>query len=294
MTSLVATNVVREGVEPLDRVPARTLLEKIVREGDHTIDEWCVLFDSTARGMTETATLSARQLQRWMAGQVDNARPAARRVAGQLWGHPFNVLLMVPETPTSRAEHDGDSGREVAEVPGFVPETGATEPVCLVMSGPLLSQALIDVVRTADECLVAVGSRSREPGYLQEIEEMLRRRPDTVHYRILIGPPHSQVLKDHLRRLLEQRGIELRPPLRKNLYMSILEDTTSDHERFFVASERAAVVLLPSANSPANFDTGLIVRTPDYVRGLVAHGKALYGRRRLETLEAVDELAVLH
>lgn len=80
----------------VERVPPRTLLEKVIREGDHTIDEWCNRFNELARDTDATATLSPRQLQRWMAGQVDNARPSARRVATRLWHHSFVTLLAPP------------------------------------------------------------------------------------------------------------------------------------------------------------------------------------------------------
>jgi hypothetical protein len=73
----------------------------------------------------------------------------------------------------------------------------------------------------------------------------------------------------------------------------MLDDLVADHERFFLATELTAVVVLPSANSPANFDTGLVVRDHSYVQGLVQHGKALYGKRRLETVEAINDLMVL-
>ncbi len=102
-----------------DRTPPRTLLEKIIREGDHTLEEWCELFEATARSMREKAALSIRQLQRWMAGQVDNARPSARRVAARLWQHPFPVLLAPPGTvvitaPGAPDRNAVDDGADIA------------------------------------------------------------------------------------------------------------------------------------------------------------------------------------
>ncbi|MEV6526440.1 hypothetical protein AB0M43_31340 [Longispora sp. NPDC051575] len=76
-----------------DGVADRTRLEYLIRRSEHTIDEWCARFDRAARVLGEPATLSARQLQRWMAGQVGTARPSARRVAGSLWREPFAVLV---------------------------------------------------------------------------------------------------------------------------------------------------------------------------------------------------------
>lgn len=80
-----------------DRAP-RTLLEQIIRDSDHTQAEVCAQFDKAARDSGIAATLSVRQLQRWMAGKVDSARPPARRVAAQLWGRPFLDLLGPPGT----------------------------------------------------------------------------------------------------------------------------------------------------------------------------------------------------
>jgi hypothetical protein len=73
----------------------------------------------------------------------------------------------------------------------------------------------------------------------------------------------------------------------------MLDDMTQHYERFFVVNERTAVIMLPSGNSPVNFDTGLLVRDPTYARGLLQHALALYGRHRLESIEALNELEVL-
>ncbi len=75
----------------------RTRLERLVREGDRTIDEWCTAFDEMARSMGERTTLSSRTLQRWMAGEVGSARSPARRVAARLWGMDFPALLSPPD-----------------------------------------------------------------------------------------------------------------------------------------------------------------------------------------------------
>jgi hypothetical protein len=42
-----------------------------------------------------------------------------------------------------------------------------------------------------------------------------------------------------------------------------------------------------------NFDTAIIVREPQYVHRLLQHGKALYGKYRLESFEAMDRLEVI-
>lgn len=101
----------------VEKVNPRTLLEKFIRESDHTIEEWCDRFNDVARRMGESATLSSRQLQRWMAGQVDNARPSARRVAARLWSQPFPVLFGAPGVlPAGKGVHS-----EVLGSVGIVP-----------------------------------------------------------------------------------------------------------------------------------------------------------------------------
>ncbi|MGH3694581.1 MAG: hypothetical protein ACRDRX_11460 [Pseudonocardiaceae bacterium] len=85
----------------MERPEPRTLLEWLVQQGDRTQEEICADFERCARHHNErSATLSIRQLGRWMAGEVDNARPASRRVAQQLWGYSFKKLLGPPDAGT--------------------------------------------------------------------------------------------------------------------------------------------------------------------------------------------------
>jgi hypothetical protein len=83
----------------VDRPPPRTLLERLVQDSDRTAEEVCQDFEACARQRQERATLSVRQLGRWMAGDVGSARPSARRVAQALWGHSFKELLGPPTVP---------------------------------------------------------------------------------------------------------------------------------------------------------------------------------------------------
>ena len=85
----------------------RTLLEQLVHEGPWTVDETCREFETKAQRMQESATLSPRQLARWMRGDVAQARPVARRVAEAFWGHRFEVLLGIPQVvPESEGRSD--------------------------------------------------------------------------------------------------------------------------------------------------------------------------------------------
>jgi hypothetical protein len=101
---------------------------------------------------------------------------------------------------------------------------------------------------------------------------------------------HNELLKSHLARLLDATG-----PARighERVHISIVTDLVRDQEKCFVASESCALVVLPSANSPRNFDTGLFVTDPSHAGALVEHGRALGGPRRLESVQAVAALQV--
>ena len=111
----------------------------------------------------------------------------------------------------------------------------------------------------ARECLVVTGSRSRDTGYLEAIETCLQERPALACYRVLFGPPHHQVLKDHLIRLLHLRDPGDRSLGFKTLHIGIVEDTEGSPERFFCASERMAVVPIPSLTSHEAFDSGVVL-----------------------------------
>ncbi|MGH7747523.1 MAG: hypothetical protein ACREQ5_22605, partial [Candidatus Dormibacteria bacterium] len=85
----------------MERPQPRTLLERLIQEDDRSLEEVCEKFDQCARDSRERkATLSVRQLSRWMAGAVDTARPGSRRVAQRLWGHTFRQLLGPPDVST--------------------------------------------------------------------------------------------------------------------------------------------------------------------------------------------------
>lgn len=87
--------------------PHRTLLEKLVRESARTIEETCRAFDKKARELGEPASLSPRQLSRWMSGSVGRPRPVMQRVAEAFWGYRFEALL----DKTDHRIRVGDDGR---------------------------------------------------------------------------------------------------------------------------------------------------------------------------------------
>jgi transcriptional regulator with XRE-family HTH domain len=156
-----------------------------------------------------------------------------------------------------------------------------------------LQQAMLDTVTGARQCLVALGSRSRDARYLEAIEAALARRPGLVCYRVLFGPPRYQMLKDHLARLVELRDPADRSLGVKTLHIGMVEDTGSSPERFFCASEQMAVVPVPSLTSHEAFDSG-IVFGPAAAARLVDHGRQAYAAAcRIETATQIRALRVV-
>ncbi|MEU7742074.1 helix-turn-helix transcriptional regulator [Nonomuraea sp. NPDC049158] len=155
-----------------------------------------------------------------------------------------------------------------------------------------LQRAMLATVAGARECLVVMGSRSRDVDYLRAIETALEQHPALIYYRVLYGPPHHQVLTAHLLRLLELRDPEDRSLGVKRLHLGVVEDPMAP-ERFFVASECQAVVPIPSLTSHEAFDSGVELGVAE-ARRLLDHGRQAYAAsRRVETRQQVSGLPVL-
>jgi transcriptional regulator with XRE-family HTH domain len=156
-----------------------------------------------------------------------------------------------------------------------------------------LRRAMLATVTGARDCLVVMGSRSRDADYLHAIEKALAEQPVLVHYRVLFGPPHHQVLKDHLIRLLRLRDPQDRSLGIKTLHVGLVEDTQASPERFLCASELTAVVPIPSLTSNEAFDSGVVLGAVP-ARRLLDHGRQAYAAsRRVETIEQVAALEVV-
>ena len=93
----------------------RTVLAMLVAQGDQTHEEQVSAFNRRARQMGEPATLSLRQFERWLAGELTSLpRPTARRVAEAHWGRPIqdllgppgNAVAIVPQVLSAVTDHD--------------------------------------------------------------------------------------------------------------------------------------------------------------------------------------------
>ncbi|MET8801074.1 hypothetical protein ABZV91_32505 [Nocardia sp. NPDC004568] len=82
----------------MENAAPRTVLEQLIRTSDKSVPEWCTHYNEIAVELKENATLSERQLRRWMAGGVPYPRSSSQRVAGRVWKLPFRVLVSPPES----------------------------------------------------------------------------------------------------------------------------------------------------------------------------------------------------
>lgn len=157
---------------------------------------------------------------------------------------------------------------------------------------PDLQRAMLSTVTAAQECLVVMGSRSRDSDYLAMIEKTLAERPYLVFYRVLFGPPRHPVLVRHLLELLSLRDPRDRSHGVKTLNLGVIDEEDVP-ERFFCASEGMAVVPIPSLTSHEAFDSGIQLGAPEALR-LLDHGRQAYASaRKVETVAAVEELSAM-
>lgn len=147
--------------------------------------------------------------------------------------------------------------------------------------------ALRDLIDGAEQHLAITGSRSRDPVYLERIERALTARPGLIHWRVMYGPARHSSLPAHLLRL-----IDLHRPT-GTLHIGILEDMLRDGERFIVASEHGAVVVLPSLSSPLNYDTAVSFDDPEIGHAYVEHVRAAWlASTPLADRAAIEQLEV--
>ncbi|MEU7017238.1 XRE family transcriptional regulator [Streptomyces sp. NPDC046385] len=247
--------------------PVQSALKRARLEKNLTLEEAVALLNAITGGTSDTSQLSAWESGRRRTGLRN------RRGLCDLYDKPSDVLF---------AHQDGQHGvaRALHQAQGT-----------LVTRWTDLVEAMTSVVTGAREHLVVTGSRSREKGYLDAIETAVAQNPDLVHTRVLYGPPRHHELVEHLTRLMELRDPAGRRNGARTLSIGIV-DRAEMPERFFVASERRAVVPLPSLHSADGFDCGIVLEG-EAAAGLVHHGReACAAARLLGTIRDVRELPV--
>ncbi|MDT0443418.1 XRE family transcriptional regulator [Streptomyces johnsoniae] len=201
-----------------------------------TLERVCADLDRTSRGGSSGVTPS--MLSGWERGRHTTSI-RYRTLLSQYYGQAPDVLF---------AHQD-------------LPLTAADQAPALLAGHRELRRAMTTVVRGAQRYLAMTGSRSRDTAYLETIETVLAERPELIHYRVLFGPPRNTELTAHLTRLLALRDPDDRSLGLKTLHLGVIPAERDSPERFFVASETAAVTPIPSLTSAYAFDSGVLLAT---------------------------------
>ena len=182
-----------------------------------------------------------------------------------------------------------------SEIQDFITSTleGATK-VRILQSGDSILEEKNKIISTAKSLIIATGSRSRNSNYLYNIEECLKRNPRLVHYRVLHGNPYNETFKAHLKKLLQIDQLSTTESSFKQLHMCISRNSHEIPESFICANESAALIILPSMNGLANYDTGLLISDKIIVDGLVSYVKQLaVHSERLDSINKIDMLPII-
>ena len=178
---------------------------------------------------------------------------------------------------------------------GFEPAPAPTSPHIKVLRTPgdILAEE-IRITNEAKKTLATTGSRSRDPEYLDAIVRRLAAESTLVYYRVLMGSPYNQVLKDHLVRVLNLRDPKGRTHGYQTLFLGLFDDDLKESEKFICASERRALVVLPSLTSVGRFDTALVYEAESDAQACVQFVQQLYqASKPIETTQQVSALQVL-
>jgi transcriptional regulator with XRE-family HTH domain len=254
--------------------PGESPLRAARRRRNWTLEHVVGLLDAQTASGSCGATPS--MLSDWERGRCKTSLRYRQRLC-RLYGEPPDVLFAHQDQPADPAPAS----------------TGANPEAPLLLTGfDALLEAMMAVVTSARECLVATGSRSAEWQYLDAIENAMSKHHNLVHYRVLYGPPQHQVLVEHLQRLLTlPRPEQTSDTDLERVHLAIVTGPDAAPERFFVASERMALAVMPSLLTDASFDTGVRLG-PVEAAGLIQHARRAYAAARpLRTVKDVGALA---
>jgi hypothetical protein len=167
--------------------------------------------------------------------------------------------------------------------------------VAIVDTKQALTKALMEIIAGAERYLLTTGSRSHDSDYFKAIETRMKNVPALRYYRILFGPPHHRELKDHLAALVDLRG---GPESCKTVFVTMFDRTARQAEVSLCANESRGLLVLPSFNQYATFDSGIIFTEPTKVEALYKFvtqlrddGTPVKSPRELRTLDEDDRVA---
>lgn len=109
------------------------------------------------------------------------------------------------------------------------------------------------LVAEANEFIIATGSRSRNKEYLDLIEKRLQDVSKFTYTRILFGEIRRDELRQHCERLVADPKVSLRAKVCE------ITDLNRHTESFIISNEKESLVVIPSFNAIAKFDSCLLL-----------------------------------
>jgi len=252
--------------------------------------------------MGERATLSPRQLARWMKGDVGQPRPVTQRVAEDFWGYPFEVLL----GPADAMQARDRIGDDLA--PAYVANgVGAQLQLALsaidsVLSGDVAVQGGPDLPERAGGRILSAPAGRFFDGLTIETQA----HPAIDDGRILAAVPAGYVNDDFLRR--PRRGLVIGVTDRQDR-RTVFGVDTRQARRTLARSSTNASLVLPRAYAldevtfgilwaVANLDEALIhddallADLQDHLAGYETLPQSAAGRELAADLTAVSQMWV--
>lgn len=169
-----------------------------------------------------------------------------------------------------------------------------TVPVKFVRTAAELRSELERLVDETREYLVCLGSRSRGAGhYLDRIAAKLTHEPTISHYRVLWGDPHHDVMIPHLFRLLTLQSLRDSQDNAGKIRVGLFRDWKLEPERFVVANEHEALVIIPPQQVGA-FDSAVVFRNDEVVVRVKDYVTDLYNCSQRVTLDVLQDLRPSH
>ena len=161
--------------------------------------------------------------------------------------------------------------RKLSERLGLDPSEFLREasPPLLINDQEDLVAENIRIVEAAQEYLYVTGSRSRDADYLARIAEQVRTKQSLIHRRILLGPPRTTEMVDHIVDLLAM-GDPRRRHARRIQALGIA--ICSDHQNYpleacICMNEHRGLLVLPSIVSPWAYDTAVVFDNAAVITG---------------------------
>jgi hypothetical protein len=164
-----------------------------------------------------------------------------------------------------------------------------TVPVTIVRTAADLRRQLERLVEEARDCLVCLGSRSREARYLDRIAAKLTHEPHVAHYRVLWGEPHHEVMIPHLFRLLSLQALRESQDNAGKIRVGLFCDWKLEPERFIVGNEHEALIIMPP-HQVGTFDSAALFRNDDMVTRVRDYVTELYNCSQPLTLDSIQQL----